>query len=99
MERHFTRITKQAAKELFTKGQTVYFCPAKMRPGWPWNIACPVSGREYMEHAKDYEPREGEPNFALWEGTLADTAWSLAYSNWSFYNTSWECGYYAHYYI
>ena len=89
----FTRITKREAKKRFFADQAIFFCPCKMKPGFPWNQACLVLGKEYLERAALYRDIP-----TLWEGTIEKTAWGLAYRNWSHYNTSWECGYYAHYY-
>jgi hypothetical protein len=89
------RISKSEAKRMFTTtDKAVYFCPCKMHPYRPWNQAVPLFGKEYLERAAGYRD-----NPELWEGSVEETAWSLAYNNWAFYNTSHETGYYAHYYI
>jgi hypothetical protein len=90
----FTKITKAAAKKRFAANQPVYLCPCKMRPGGPFNSACLIFGKEYLEQAEGYRN-----NDILWKGNLEATAWNLMYNNWAFYNTSYETGYYAAYYI
>lgn len=90
----FKRISKSAAKKLFNEGKGVYLCPCKMMPGTPFNMAALIYGKEYLEKAEMYR---NSPD--LWKGTLEATAWDLMYNNWSFYNTSYETGYYAAYYV
>ena len=89
----FIRITKREAQKRFSTDQAVFFCPCKMRPSFPWNPACLVLGKGYLERAERYRAHP-----VLWKGTLEKTAWDLAYQYWSHYNVSWEYGYYAHYY-
>lgn len=38
----FVRISKQLAKILYDAGETVAFCPRKLRPGGGWSPQCPV---------------------------------------------------------
>lgn len=90
----FKRISKREAKKLFSEGnKVIYLCPCKMYPSNPWNMACAISGKEYLERAEMYRNHE-----TLWKGTKEETAWQLMYNDWAFYNTSYETGYYAHYY-
>lgn len=89
----FTRISKREAKKRFTKGEIIYLCPRKTLPGFPWNMACLVSPQEWLEKADIYV--DGH----LWKGNREETAWSLMYNNWHYYNASHETGYYAHYYV
>ena len=97
----FRRISKWKAKRLFDDGQTIYFCPCKMRPGYPWNCAAMISPREHFEKADRYNPAtNGGRQSDLWKGAYLETAWALAYNNWAYYNNLCnEVGYYAHYYI
>ncbi len=92
----FIRITKAEARKLFAQGdKVIYLCPCKMRPGFPFNMALGVTGKEYLENAE--RNKEGSD---LWKGTLEETAWDLMYNNWYFYNClDNETGYYAHYYV
>ncbi len=48
-----------------------------------WNTECPVKHNEY--YLNDLE--------------LNKKAWDIMYNEWAFYNTNYEMGYYAHYYI
>lgn len=92
----FKRITKRQAQKAFSNGQIVYFCPCKMRPGFPWNLACPIHPKEHIAKAEYYADNH---NPQLWKGSIEKTAWALAYNAWAFYNTNYEMGYYAHYYL
>jgi hypothetical protein len=88
------RITKRQAKKLFSEGKVFIVCPCKMFPVGPWSVGCNIHPKEYLEDAARYEKHPD-----LWKGSLEETAWSLMYNNWCFYNTNYEMGYYAHYYI
>ena len=86
-----TRITKHQAKKLFVAGQAFYLCPRKLRPGYPFNPAYCVSA--------DYLSRYRSDSGA-YKGVASDQeAWDTLYTNWAHYNTSYEQGYYAAYYI
>lgn len=76
----FTRITKAAAIKRFVDNLPVYFCPCKLSPCSPWNVACLII-------------RDKERGYSGW------TTFEQAYNAWSYYNTSYETGYYAHYYM
>lgn len=90
----FKRISKAAARKLFNEGKGVYLCPHKMRPDTPFSEAILVFSKEWLDRAEMYRD-----NPKLWCGTLEKTAWNLMYNNWSFYNSSYETGYYAAYYV
>lgn len=91
----FTRITKAQARKRFAKNEAIYLCPNNMRPGTPFNMACLIYGKEYLEKAEGYR---NHPD--LWKGTLEKTAWDLMYNNWAFYNVDGgEMGTHAHYYV
>lgn len=93
------RITIHQAKKLFADGTSIIIvCPCKFHPAGPFSMGCRISGKEYLENAEWYSPEKGKES-DLWKGTLEKTAWDLMYNNWAFYNTSFETGYYAHYYI
>lgn len=103
----YQRITKAAARKLFAAGETVYLCPCKFYPGGMWSVECPVTmTSDLIEDAKRFEDhynRRHESAYSaqyadLWKGSIAATAWDLMYNNWRYYNTSYEQGYYAHYY-
>ena len=104
----YNRITRSQAKKLFAENKVIYLIPHKMRIGSMWHIECPVNGiNDYIDSAKQYEKyfnERSESNYAkqyskLWKGSLLETAWALMYNNWSFHNTNYEMGYYAHYYV
>jgi len=91
----FSRISIFEARKRFTSGKAFYICPCKMRPGGGFNMACLIlSGKEWANQAEIYTD-----NPKLWKGTIEKTAWELMYNNWNHYNTSYETGYYAHYYV
>jgi hypothetical protein len=100
MER-FTRISKREARKLFNENKSFVLCPVKLRPGSPWSSHCTIPTdtiKDYKVQAAWYAPDGITPSTELWEGTINNTAWTLLYDNWAFYNTSWETGYYAAYY-
>lgn len=91
------RITKREAKRRFGDGETIVLCPSNMRAGGPWHPECSVSiSPGYFQDALWYGKNK-HPD--LWKGTVLETAWALMYNNWAYYNTSYEQGYYAHYYV
>ena len=89
------RITKHQAKKLFAEGKEIILCPAKLMAGGMWHPECTVTLDRYVEDARRYESYPSQ----LWKGDIASTAWDLMYNSWAFYNTCYEAGYYAHYYI
>lgn len=95
----FKRITKKEAQTLFAQGKPVYLNPCKFMPSTPFNQACLILGKEYLDKAAEYGPKGTFPNEKLWKGTVEQTAWDLMYNNWAFYNATYETGYYAHYYV
>lgn len=91
------RITKREARKLFAGGTSIIIlCPHKMIPNGPFSMGCRISGKEYLDKAEEYRSR---PDLLMWKGNLLDTAWDLMYNNWSFYNSSYETGYYPAYYV
>lgn len=90
----YKRITKREAKQRFAQDKPIYLCPRKLAPGSPWDVACRISGKKWIDHSMLWDETS-----CLWAGTRVDTAWDIMYSNWANYNTSYEAGYYAHYYI
>lgn len=89
------RITKREAQAKFYTGvEGIILCPCKFRPDGPFSMGCRVFGREWLDKAEGYAD---SPD--LWKGTINSTAWSLMYNNWAYYDTSYETGYYAHYYV
>ena len=86
-----TRITKQHARKRFAAGQAFYLCPRKMCPDYPFSPAYPVSA----DYLRRYRSDSG-----VYKGDVSDQeAWDALYNNWAHYNTSYEQGYYAAYYI
>ena len=39
------RISKYNAKQRYNRGETIYICPFKLRPGGPWHPECAISMR------------------------------------------------------
>lgn len=68
----------------------------KLQPHGPFSQAVGIHPKEWLEKAEGYKENQSSP---CWKGSVEETAWSLAYNNWAYYNTSWEAGYYANYYI
>jgi hypothetical protein len=98
----YTRIKKKEAFERFSKGEVIYLVPCKMYPGGFWNVACPIQlTNDLKDHAMRYkQDYDNNTRYAhLWHGTIEKTAWELIYNNWAYYNTNYEMGYYAHYYL
>lgn len=88
------RITKRQAKKLFSEGKMIVLCPCKIWPEGPFSMACRISGTEYIREA---HMSVNHPD--LYKGSIEETAWCLMYNNWQFYNSSYEMGYYPHYYV
>lgn len=98
----FKRISKREARRRFANYQPIVLSPCKMMPGFPFATHITVTAKEateYQERAIWYSPDGISPSADLWKGNVNDTAWNLMYNNWAFFNTSFELGYYAHYYI
>lgn len=102
------RITKKQAFKRFTEHKTIYLVPCKFYPGGVWNVECLItltddlidSAKRYEQYFKEQDTSFYAKQYAhLWSGSIEKTAWNLMYNNWSYYNTSYEQGYYAHYYI
>lgn len=93
----FRRITKREAKRRFGDGEEIVLCPCNMIPGGGWHVQCSVRlSEERFADALGYGVHK-HPD--LWKGTVLETAWALMYNDWAFYNTNYEMGYYAHYYL
>lgn len=49
----YIRISKTAAKKAYDEGETVWFCPCNLRPGWPWYSEYPATKKDMgMEFEK-----------------------------------------------
>jgi hypothetical protein len=93
----FKRITKLQAIRLFNAKKEFYICPVKMAPGGMWHLEHSMDEKSieaWMESAKRYQD-----NSKLWYGTIEKTAWNLFYNNWAYYNTNYEVGHHASYWI
>jgi len=108
MTQQYKRITRKQAKQLLFENKTIYLIACNLRPGSPYNFEYPMTlTDDLINDAKRYKHYDDEKNnnyYArqysdLWKGSIEATVWDLMYSNWSYYNTNSECGYYAHYYI
>lgn len=97
------------AKKLWANGETIYLLGCNLLPGMMWH-PCPVKMKDYVGSALRFkalhdEVKSGSSSYYarqyahLWSGTLEETTWNLMYNNWKYYNTSYEEGYYAHYYV
>jgi len=80
----FKRISKRQAKKMFEENKSFSLCPCKMNPSYPFSMACKINPTDWKEHCENIG--------------VTDPFESM-YSNWAYYNTSWETRYYAHYYI
>jgi hypothetical protein len=92
----YRRITKRDARRRFAANEPILLIGCKFYPSTPFNQAVCVYGAEYLERAKQYR---NDSFSGLWKGSVENTAWDLMYNNWAYYNTSYETGYYAHYYV
>lgn len=85
---------KREAKKLWREGATIGLLPCNMAYPNVWMRPCPVQKDGYIEHIRTYwrdvftESRD-----------IVDAAWESMYNNWAYYNTCYELGYYAHYYV
>ena len=88
----FRRITIHEAKKRFKDGKLIVLCPCKMFPtSAPFASHITVHPAEHLERAAWlYKDDPGE----VWE-----KAWKSMFNSWAYYNASYECGYYAHYYV
>lgn len=92
----YRRITNAQAKKLFAQDKPIYLCPCKCSPCSPWNLACLILGKEYMEQARMLSGLNGE---TLTDAQIAWRAWDSMLANWNYYNANSELGYYPHYYV
>jgi hypothetical protein len=98
----FLRISKATARKRFANGESITLCPCKLRPGFPFSphsTLYPESIESWKERAQWYAPKTDDPNNEMWRGSINATAWDLMMNDWAFYNTSYEQGYYASYWV
>jgi hypothetical protein len=50
----FDRITKAQARKRWENNQPIYFCPVKLRPGYPFNPGCTIFPAEYKNAVSHY---------------------------------------------
>jgi hypothetical protein len=91
------KLNKTQALKALTSGKDIYLCPCKLRFGGPWHPEYLLNQSGWNEWITKAAGYVGNPT--LWKGNPVNTAWSLMYNNWAFYNTSAEMGSYAHYYV
>lgn len=95
----FTRISKAAAKRRFARGEKFVLCPVKLIPGGSFSSHCtiyPPTIAAWKEQAAFAEANKGQHMF---ENRIYETAWSMLYTEWAFYNATNEVGLYAAYYV
>ena len=90
----WVRITKERAQERWAAGDSITLCPCNLHPSNPWGTACTISPSCYMGRA-----RANGPGSPLWAGSVELTAFNLMVDEWSFHNSSFTAGRYAHFYI
>lgn len=90
------RISKRQARELFATNQPFYICPVKLHPYPPFSSASLIFRNEYS--ASGENPSTGNIFEDFYNSTYIP-AWDVMYNNWAYYNTSWETGYYASYWV
>lgn len=93
------RITKREALKRFYAGKPIWLQPCKLCPGG-WAYPCQIDPPKHWEHAAIVK-RVWRSGWTAEDATqeIKEAAWESMYNNWAYYNTSWEMGYYAHYYI
>ena len=105
MNKHnYKRITKREAFKLWMEGKEICLHPCNMN--FFWMQPMPVTAENYVEHVKMYaemDVKYPKKEYSIWvysnEKELYQKAWDIMYNNWAYYNTNYEMGYYAHYYI
>jgi len=60
----FTRISKRAARKLFSEGKPLYVIAHKMRPGMPFQMGMTIFSEKYLEENKDFDSMVN--NFAFY---------------------------------
>jgi len=99
---YYTRITIHKAKKLWREDKEICLHPCKLRISEMFQ-PCLVSAEKYL---KDIEWKPVSISDLLHatielqnDDILYQKAWDIMYNNWAYYNTNYEMGYYAHYYI
>ena len=101
----YRKVSKQEARRRFDAGEPIILCPCKfVAADGGWQVHHEFSAdsiAEFKDGAARYDPAVyNNPVPAnCWAGSVNQTAWDLMHRNWSFYNTNYELGYYAHYYV
>ena len=93
------RITKRDARLRFYAGKPIALLSCNLRPGMMWQ-PCPIDPVKCWEHAAILD-RSWDTGWTPDDATqeLKEQAWDQMYNNWAWYNTDYERGYYAHYYV
>ena len=79
----FRRISRGEARQRYVDNETFVLCPCKLRPGYPWAPHSTI-------HPATNKPVGYEDLWMTFDQVL---------NAWAYYNTGYEAGYYAHYYI
>lgn len=98
MYNHHTKINKTQAFKLFLNHDRFYMNPCKLVAFGPWHTECLVNPVDWIKdycdlYHVDYEHLTVNNGLEVYK-----KAFDRMYNNWSFYNTSSEMGYYAHFY-
>lgn len=48
----FIRIHKKSAERRYDKGEVIYLCPEKLRPGPPWSPECAIAKDDYSRDSQ-----------------------------------------------
>ena len=80
------RISKQRAERLYNDGKTVYLCPAKLRPGYPWHPEVAITKAERLDDMAQY--------------FVSDTIeFEKVVNDFTHYNCNYSAGIYPAYYV
>lgn len=97
----YRRIDKREARKQWRNGVTIGLVACNMRPFGGWSYPCFVTPEEWIAKRKDSRNHNDywmKPY--LYPGLdVVDAAFQCMLDNWSYYNASYETGYYPHYYI
>ena len=98
MLNHHTKINKIKAFKMFVNHEPFYMNPCKLVAFGPWHTECLINPGDYI---RDYAISHGYDYNTLSESSHPEVykqAFESMYNNWSYYNTNYEMGYYAHFY-
>jgi len=82
----YIRISMKNAKRRYDRGEVIYICPHKLRPGGPWHPECAIARDDYSDEDTQY--------FLAYTKEFEDVVREYAH-----YNCSYGTGKYLSYYI